>query len=483
MKLAALAVHGVRWTTISTACITLIQMLRLVILARLLSPGDFGLMAMAMIVIDAAQAYIDLGISAAIIHRQDVTKEQLSSLYWLNIFAGWAVFAVVWLCMPLIVRMFHEPRVLPLLHVVALVFLIAPLGQQFEILLQRELEFNTLAKQDIIASGSAFIIAVLLASTGFGVWALMWSVLGNAIVKAFLLVRIGMKRFSPSLHFRRADLKGFLSFGLFQMGERAVNYLAERLDQILIGSLLGANALGYYNFAFNLTAQPIMRINPIITRVAFPVFSKLQDDTERLRRGYLRVLGFLTSINAPLLVGLSVVAPLAVPLIFGQKWTGSVVLVQILSLVCLVRSTCNPIGSLQLAKGRADLGFHWNVFLLVATLPAIYFGAKIGQAVGVAAALLILQIALLVPVYIFLVRPLIGKCAQEYAKGILRPAVSALLMAFVIALLRTWRNGFPRSAELIMLVALGSVLYAFFLQLLDRKAVYEFRTILSNTGS
>ena len=483
MRLTLRAVHGARWTTISTACITLIQILRLIILARLLSPRDFGLMAMTMIVIDACQAYIDLGISAAIIHRQDATKEQLSSLYWLNIFAGWAVFVIVLLCTPLIVMMFHEPRVSPLLHVVALIFFIAPLGQQFEILLQKELEFNILAKQDIIASGCAFIIAVVLAATGFGVWALVWSVFGNITIKAILLVRMGIKRFRPSLHFRRADLRGFLSFGLFQMGERAVNYLSERLDQLLIGSLLGANALGYYNFAFNLAAQPIMRINPIITRVAFPVFSKIQHDAERLKRGYLRVVAFLTTINAPLLVGLAVVAPLAVPLIFGKKWMESVVLVQILSLVSLCRSTCNPVGSLQLAKGRADLGFHWNVFLLIVTVPTIYWGGRIAQATGVAAALLFLQIALLVPVYVYLVQPLIGKCALEYANGILKPILAALLMAFGLVLVRAWNTGFPPYAELAMLVALGSMLYLLLLHVFDRNAVYEFRSILFHTGS
>jgi O-antigen/teichoic acid export membrane protein len=462
---------------------TVIQILRIIVLARLLNPQDFGLMAMTTVVTDGAQAYLDLGISAAIIHRQDATREQLSSLYWLNIFAGLVVFGTVWLCMPLIVMFFHDARVLPLLRVVALIFVVVPFGQQFDILLQKELAFDVLAKQDIFASLSSLIIAVVCAVFGLGVWALVWSILGYVTLKTILLVRIGFKRFRPSFHFHRTDLKGFLSFGLFQMGERAVNYLSERLDQILIGSLLGAKTLGYYNFAFNLSAQPITRISPIITRVAFPVFAKIQNDILKLRAGYLRVVSFLTTINAPLLAGLAAVAPVAVPVVFGQKWSESIILIQLLSLVSLARSTCNPIGSLQLARGRADLGFVWNVVFLVVSVPAIYVGGRIAHAPGVAAALLILQILLFVPVYVFLVRPLIGNCAQEYTSAILKPTASALLMALVISLVRTWRNGFPLFAELIMLVALGSILYVLFLLIFNRKAISEFRTILFNTGS
>jgi hypothetical protein len=125
----------------------------------------------------------------------------------------------------------------------------------------------------------------------------------------------------------------------------------------------------------------------------------------------------------------------------------------------------------------------WNVVFLVVSVPAIYVGGRIAHAPGVAAALLILQILLFVPVYVFLVRPLIGNCAQEYTSAILKPTASALLMALVISLVRTWRNGFPLFAELIMLVALGSILYVLFLLIFNRKAISEFRTILFNTGS
>lgn len=480
MTLREQAIKAVKWTSVSAVATTIIELPRLVILARLLSPQDFGLMAMVMVVIGFADVYTDLGISAAIIHRQDATREQLSSLYWLNIFAGGVVFALVWLSIPLITMFFHEPAIVPLLQVVSFAFLITPLGKQFEILLQKELSFDVLARQEVITSLTALLVVILAAVFGLGVWALVWSFAAQVALKTFFLVRIGWIRFKPSWHFRRADLKGFISFGMFQSGERFVNYVNQRFDQILIGRLLGAESLGFYNFAFNLTIQPRLRINPILTKVAFPVFSRVQHNRETLQKGYLKVVGVLTAINAPLLIGLAAVAPVAVPVIFGEKWSHSVVLIQLLCLVNLLRSTCNPIGSLQLAKGRADLGFKWNSALLVMSIPVIYVGGRLGGGVGVAMALLVLQLLLVVPVYVFLVRPLVGGCAPEYARAILKPIAVAGTMGFVVLLFPQLYHAIPSLMGLLVQVGMGVILYFLLLQWFQKKALEEIWSALSS---
>src|SRR5713226_1029345 len=246
IQLQAQAAVGVRWISLSSVITAVTDVVRIVVLARFLSPLDYGLMAMAWIVIGLAQIYMDLGISAAIIHRQDNSKQQLSSLYWLNIFVGLSTFGLVCLCAQWMGVVFREPRVVPLLKVLAVVFIVVPIGSQFEILLQKELLFKSLARWEIAASVSSTAVAVVCAVAGFGVWTLVCSFLTGVIVKTFLLTSVGFARFRPSLHFRSSDLKGYVGFGLFQMGERSINYLAERLDQILIGPFLGAEALGFY---------------------------------------------------------------------------------------------------------------------------------------------------------------------------------------------------------------------------------------------
>ena len=478
MKLTTQAVSGVRWTSISSVVNIGSETFRTVFMARFLAPDDFGLMAMVWIVIGLAQMYTDLGISAAIIHKQQTTKEQLSSLYWLNIFAGLAVFGIMWLLTPWIPLFFREPRLPPLLKAVAVVFIITPIGAQFEILLQKELSFRLLAIQEIISSIGCTVVAVVLAVAGFGVWALVISFLVQLSLKALLLARIGFVRFRPAFHFRRSDLKGYIGFGFYQLGERSINFLSQRIDQILIGPLLGVRALGFYSFAFNMTGKPIWRINPILNRVAFPLFSKVQDEPDRLKRGYMKLIRLVTTINAPLLLGLAAVAPLLVPSVLGAKWTESIPLIQVMCLVSLLRCISNPIGSLQLAKGRADLGFWWNAGLFVSSIPFVLIGGKLGGAIGVAYGLLVLQIVLTVPGYFFLLKPLIGACAREYMSSVLGPISIAALMGLGVFAFSAVPIPIPMLGLVALQIFVGFLMYMALLRVFQGHILIEFRSAL-----
>ena len=184
---------------------------------------------------------------------------------------------------------------------------------------------------------------------------------------------------------------------------------------MIIGSLLGADALGFYNLAWNLIIQPISRINPVLTRVAFPVFAKLQMDREALKSGYLKMLRLLATTNFAALFGIAAVAPNLVPVVFGERWLPVVPLIQILSLVALIRAVINPVGSLLLSKGRADLGFKWNLALLFSQGLGVVVGSSFGLR-GVASALLFLHVAYFFLSYKFLVAPLLGPCWGPYVK-------------------------------------------------------------------
>lgn len=471
MDLRTQAFSGARWTTFATATSTTTQLLQLVVLARILPPEAFGLMAMVTIVIGFAQAYADAGISSAIIYHQDITSEQLSSLYWLNILAGIVIFVVLWLLTPFIAGLFNEPQLTSLLHAVSVVFLIVPLGRQYEVLLQKELKFNLLARQEIIAAIVSAVLVISCAFAGLGVWSLVIGQLTLISVQTIMLLWVGIRIHRPSAHFRFQDLQGYWQFGVYQIGERSINFLVQRMDQLIIGSLLGAQALGYYSFAFNLVSQPQSRINPIVTKVAFPTFAKTQDDVPRLQRGYLAVLKMLTAINAPLLIGMAVLAPMFIPLVFGNQWLPSVVLVQLTAIISLMRSIGNPVGSLLLAKGRADLGFKWNLGLLLFSSPAIYIAALWGNVITVAFAWLLLQAILQLPAYIWLVRPLVGPCGKPYINAVARPTALALIMGAAVWLGQVFLP--PSWPILFVLVMLGGAVYLLVSLLAQRTVVVE----------
>jgi lipopolysaccharide exporter len=414
MNLKQQALSGVRWSGLSMGGGTALQFITLAVLARLLTPSDFGLMGMVMVVIGFARAFVDMGISNAIIHRQDATKDQLASLYWLNILAGIAIFGLVCASVPLIVRFYHEPRLPDLLYLSAVICLITPFGQQFEVIFQKELKFNQLAEIEIATVIVNSMVAIVLAYLGFGVFSLIWGQLAGNSGKVIMLVSAGWRDWRPGFHFAKRDLRGYLSFGLYQMGERAINYLNTNLDYILIGSMLGAQSLGYYTLAYSLIIKPSAMINPVITKVAFPVFSRIHNEPDRLKKGYLKVLQLLSTVNFPIMAGLAAVASVAVPVIFGKQWLPSIILIQILAFVGLLRSHGNPIDSLLLSKGRADLGFKWNLALTIFLIPGLYLGAKMGGTVGVASAFLLLMAIFSVFNYLILIRKLLGPCLHEY---------------------------------------------------------------------
>ncbi|PDW03606.1 MOP flippase family protein [Candidatus Viridilinea mediisalina] len=471
MSLRLQAFSGVRWTTLATVVTTTTQLLQLVVLARLLAPEAFGLMAMVMVMIGFAQSYADAGISSAIVHRQDITSKQLSSLYWLNIMVGVVIFVILWILTPFIARLFNESQLIALLHAVIIIFLIVPLGKQYEVLLQKNLNFNLLARQEIIAAIISTSLAISCAFVGMGVWSLVIGQISLVLTRTLMLLWVGMQIHRPSIHFCWQDLQGYWQFGLYQVGERNINFLAQRIDQLLIGGILGAQALGYYSFAFNLVSLPQNRINPIVTKVAFPTFAKIQDDIPRLQRGYLSVLKMLTLINAPLLIGMIVLAPMFVPLIFGEQWLPSMVLVQLAAIVSLMRGIGNPVGSLLLARGRADLGFKWNLGLFLFSAPFIYVSALWGDVVTVAATWVLLQVILKLPAYLWLIRPLIGPCGKAYIGATAVPIGLASIMGVIVWL------GLSLSSiswlSMLSLIALGGSVYVVILWIAERKMLVD----------
>ena len=167
MNLKAQAITGVKWTTFSTIITTILQLLQLAILARFLEPSAFGLMALVMVVIGFSQAFLDMGISNAIIHKQEISKDQLSTLYWVNVLAGFLLFCIIVLIAPFISDFYKEPELTNLILIVALTFIIQPFGQQFMILWQKEMRFSEIAKIDIANKFISLVVSVYFAYMEF----------------------------------------------------------------------------------------------------------------------------------------------------------------------------------------------------------------------------------------------------------------------------------------------------------------------------
>lgn len=453
------AIAGIKWTSASTIVVTLVQLAQLAVLARLLQPSDFGLMAMGMVVIGFGQTFADMGVSNAIIHRQDATADQLSSLYWLNLAVGLVLFILVVALAPLVAAFYAEPRLRDLLLASAFMFLIAPIGQQFQALLQKELLFERLAKVEVTVTVFGFLIAILSALAGQGAFALVWCQLAVVTGTTLLLARLGGRVWRPRLHFALADLQGYLGFGLYQMGERSLRHLTVNLDKVLIGRLLGAQALGVYSVAYQLMIRPMQALNPIVTRVAFPIFSRIQTDDTRVRRGYLRMIQIIAFVSMPMYLGLFAVADPVITALLGARWHAAVGVFQILVFLGLGYSLGNPLGSLLLAKGRADLGFWCNVVALVLYGVAVTIGTRWGVE-GVAWAILLTAVAILFPLEFALRWYLVRMRPIEFLRSFLPfLALGAFVAGVVMAADRALGFDSPH-LRLAILVPVGIAAYA-----------------------
>jgi O-antigen/teichoic acid export membrane protein len=246
MSLKEKAIGGAKWTTVSAVISAVVQLLQIAILAHFLDKKDFGLMALAVFVIGISQIFMDMGISNAIIYKKDVTHEQLSTMYWLNICMGVLIYLLLFILAPFVAAFYHEPKLVGVLNWIALTFVIQPFGQQFETLLIKGLRFRALAIRDVFSKTIGLISGVLLAYFHFGVYSLVFANLLMATISTLLLIIIGLRFHKPGFFFSLRDLKeqGFLSFGLYQIGEKVINYFNAQCDTLIVGKLLGMDVEG-----------------------------------------------------------------------------------------------------------------------------------------------------------------------------------------------------------------------------------------------
>lgn len=452
------ATSGARWTATSTGAKILLQFIQLAILARLLKVEDFGLMAIANVVLAFAVTFADAGVSNAIIHYRDAKREELSSLYWLNVLGGVSIFVVMWFASPFIARFYHQVTLTSVLRVASTIFIVGPLGQQFQVLFERDLRFRRLAGIETASMVLSSVVGIVLALRGYGVWSLVWSsVLGSAL-KSLTLAVVGWTHWRPMLRFVPRECGRFLHFGAFQMGERTANLAGQHLDKLVIGYLMGPGPLGYYELAYRFIARPYQIINSLFTRVAFPVFSAVQTDRNRLRKGYLELIEGLGAVTIPIYLAMFALAGPMVGVQLGSRYETTVGLLKILWIVGLSFSLVSPAGALLLACGRADIGFYVNLTRTLLITAGVWIGSHWGLA-GIAWSLVVVVVIVMFPFQAYIRWFLVGMGWGEFISR-LAPflAASAVASAVCVAAHR-WVPWPSDLIELGIMLPVAGVIY------------------------
>jgi len=446
-----------RWTAASTMLVAALQVLQTSALARILLPGEFGLMAVAAAVVAVLSLVVDLGLSQALIHYDDVPASHRSSIFWLNMLLAFVLMATLCLAAPAIERLYHSAALAPLLCCTSLVFPLAAAGQQLRALAAKALRFDVLARIEILAAACACACAILAAALHAGVYALAIAVVANALTGSLLAWLLLPHSYRPGWRFRPDETRAYLHFGGYLVGESIANAFHRNADVFAGGLVVGANAMGVYSVPRDLSLRLSMGLNSIVTRVGFPVMAQVKHDRARLKSIYLQTLRMTASVNFPAYVAMSMFAKEIVALLYGPQWREAAMYLQILSAWGLIRSTGNPSGSLIYATGRTRRAFWWNIALLT-MLPVLYWVSAYGYGLlGIAVATVILQLLIVVPAWNFLVRPGCDATLTEYLAPFWPPLFCSLI-AGVIARLCT--QGLPHGTlRLAVGVALGGAVY------------------------
>lgn len=434
MELKNEAIKGVKWTSISTLIIVISQLIQFVVLAKLLSPYEFGVLAIINVIINFIRSFVDLGFTAAVIQNNNINNNQLSTLYKMGLLIGLILYVITYLFSPYASEIYTISYLDSYLKYIAITFIIGSFGSLQYALLQKNLKFESIAKIEIIATIVGNGITIILAFMNFGIISVLIGQILNQFYRSFAFFIITKKDFILNIYFNINQVMEIVKFGMYQVGERSINFLSERADQFIIGLVLGASTLGLYNFAYTIVSQPFLILNPVLTKVALPIFSKIQNDKENLKKYYLKIITILALISIIIYLTIVLSIDLIVPAFFGEKWIESILLIKVFSLVMIFRSIANPSGSLLLSQGRADLGFKWNIVLFFISVIGIYLASSLGNILIVSITILLIQIILYFPNYHFLVKPFIGNTINKYLELTLKPLLVAIII-FIIELL------------------------------------------------
>lgn len=463
------AAKGVFWTATSNWGNELTRLLVFVILARVLDPKDFGLVALALIFIGMTQVVADQGMADALVQRKDLDLAHYDSAFWMNVAVGLFLAAIMaGLAIP-ISHAVGEPRLAPVLAVLALSIPISSLNLVQRAVMTRELGFRSLALRTLVSVGVGAVIGVSLAFIGLGVWSLVAQQLAISIVGVLVLWRVSHWR--PRAAFSYPHFKDLFGFGSNVVGFRLLNYFNRTSDQLFIGSFLGAASLGFYAVGYRMLRLLFQVTSSLIDRVAFPLYSRLQGDAPRLVRAHYKSTAFAGLIAFPAFIAMVALAPDFVPVVFGTKWMDSVPIMQILAFLGVVQFLTYLNGTMLKALGKPS----WQVIIVVVTtvlkVLAFFIAVRFGI-IAVAVATLCVG-CIVAPAYYWTLHRLIPIRLVSYLNHIKGPLFASLLAGAAMFGIRGVLGDGHALVTLLVAAAGGVVIYIASIRIFARSLAAE----------
>lgn len=435
MGLTSKTINGVAWSTVSTVVRSIVSLLQVSILTRYLEKSDFGIVAICTLFIGFSQIFLDLGFSVGIIHKQDTTAQQYSSLFWFNIFCGIFITAVLCICSPLVAGIYNEPSLTVILSCLSLIVLFSSIGNQHRTVQQKLMRFKYISIVEISSSLLTLLLAIVLCIEGFGIYSLVFSTMFNALFSNLLFFTIGIiKDRNIRFHFSLRDIYPFFKIGTFSVGSQILDYVSRELDILLISATLGKDVLGMYSLCKKIVMAIYMAVTPILSKVLPSAIAVIQNNTDKVRRVFYDVVETISLASFPIYFLIAIFSYGIIRFLYGENYTDNALVLSLLSLYYGHVSSGSPVGSLQTAFGRTDTGFYWTICRILFTIVAIL----IGSLWGIESIIICLYISLLGSLPFFwsiTIKPLINGHFIDFFMKSVKPFVILLCYSLPFYLL------------------------------------------------
>ncbi len=436
----ALSTLAGQWTRL------LLQTASTVVLARLIAPGQYGLVAMVIAVVGVGDALWNLGLSQATVQRRDIRSEQVTFFFWVQGVIGALMTIATVALAPVLARFYDQPELVSLTRVLALMFVLNGVSSQHLAVLTRQMRFGLLSAIEVMGLVLGITVAIVIALLGGGAWAIAMMMLAAPVVR--LLVSWACSGWRPGRPAQAPDVRPMLRFGMNLTVTNVLDYTAQNLDNVLIGRFYGTEALGLYSRAYNLLLMPLRQITAPVARVAVPVLSYLQDQPARYRRFFMVAQSAAAYASLPLICLLSGLSYEVISIMLGDKWLGAVPIFKILSIAGVLVTMRSSNGWLFVSTGHAGRQALWALFNRPVVIAGFVVGLRWGTT-GVAWGFLAAHLVLLVP-SLYLATKDTPVSMLDIWQSVRRPATLSLLV-YAVAELAHWQ--FHGSSWLVLLVA------------------------------
>lgn len=453
----ATATSNVRWVLLSQIVKVLAQLIGVTLLTRLLPPHSYGVMALAGVATNFAFLFRDLGSASAIIQARRLTVSLTSTVYWANMVMGTSLALLTLAVAPLMAWFFHEPELKPILFVLAPMFPISSLSVVPQAMLERESRFSTVVTAEVLAQAAGVVIVIIAALRGAGVYALVLQVLVVSIVTSFMI--LARSDFRPRWMWSWRAFRSIIAFSSNLSFFNFINYLARNADSAIIGKLLGTSLLGIYSLGYRIMLLPQQNLAFVASRALFPVMSRQNGRIEEMAELYLKSMGLIAYVAAPLMAGLFALRVLFVEVVLGDKWAAVAGVLAWLAPVGFLQALIGSTGTLPLARGRTDLLLRLGVLGALLYIASFFIGAR-WSIEGVAGCYLVANIVNAWPAFHFTGR-LAGVTVWMVVRSVAPAALLAMAMAaLLIAIQPTVTALLPLpGTQLLTLVLIGVLFY------------------------